>query len=673
MKRIILICVLKLFVAAAYSQEDSTVGQLKEVVITAQRRWLEAIKIPYLVETVIGRDIDDWQPRTTPESLVGLNGVFLQKTNHGGGSPFVRGLTGNQLLLLVDGVRLNNSTFRYGPNQYLNTIDPYNITRIEVVKGTGSVQYGSDALGGVIQVFTREPYFRTFQTLRKWHGSVLGKIMSSGMEQTGRASMEYSADKVAAVVGLTYRNFGDVIGGDTTGKQSPSGYDEFAWDAKIKFYLSDSSRLTVAHQFLKQSSVPLFHKVALENFRTNHTDPQLRSLQYVKLDLDGRTPILKALSVTASFQHNIEARKSNKIGSNTIKNERDLVNVIGLSADLSSDLKPWWTANSGLELYYDLVYSERNEHNDDGLIKAMRGLYPDDSRYGNYSLYSLHHFSWKKFSAEVGGRLNMFRINITDTSIGNVFLTPSAVVGNFAIMYHHNEKHKFFSSLSKGYRAPNIDDMGTLGVIDFRYELPTASLRPERSINMELGYKFNTTLLSGYATLYRMNLRDLITRVRVPGDSINGYPVYQKENTEKGHIEGSEAAIEIHPPGKFRFAGNIAYNYGENSTRAEPMRRIPPIHGRLMANYRSSGWYAAVEWLYAGKQDRLAQGDKDDNRIPAKGTPGWNVFNIYSGYKWRCIQMNGGMQNLINKDYRTHGSGINGVGRSFWMNIIFKL
>jgi len=123
-------------------------NNLQEVLITATRKKSMALSIPYSFNSISRKEMDEHQFRTTPESLVGTTGVFIQKTNHGGGSAFIRGLTGNQNLLLVDGVRFNNATFRFGPNQYLNTIDAYTIATIEVARGTGSVQYGSDALGG---------------------------------------------------------------------------------------------------------------------------------------------------------------------------------------------------------------------------------------------------------------------------------------------------------------------------------------------------------------------------------------------------------------------------------------------------------------------------------------------------------------------------------------------
>ncbi len=151
-----------LFVSAQHGEEDkkdTAIRSMDEVVVTAQRHQQQSLLVPYSVNTLSQQHIGEMNPRTTPEALMRMNGVFVQKTNHGGGSPFIRGVTGNQTLILVDGIRLNNSTFRYGPNQYLNTIDPYTIKKIEVAKGTGSVQYGTDAIGGVVNILTREPQF----------------------------------------------------------------------------------------------------------------------------------------------------------------------------------------------------------------------------------------------------------------------------------------------------------------------------------------------------------------------------------------------------------------------------------------------------------------------------------------------------------------------------------
>jgi outer membrane receptor protein involved in Fe transport len=296
-------------------------------------------------------------------------------------------------------------------------------------------------------------------------------------------------------------------------------------------------------------------------------------------------------------------------------------------------------------------------------------LYPDDSKYSNYSLYSLHHFTFSKWTIDAGLRFNTFSIRINDTTLGSVKISPSAVVGNAAILFRLHRNHNLYVSFSSGYRAPNVDDMGTLGIVDFRYEVPTADLLPEKSMHTELGYKFQGKQFSGTIAAYYMHLSNLITRVKMDGQIISSYQVYQKENTESAFIKGAEAEFNWQIVKSITFGGGIAYAYGQNLTKAEPLRRVPPLNGRLTGTYRKNKWFATAELHFASQQDRLAQGDKEDNRIPAGGTPGWEVINFYGGYKLKKVHVGIGLLNVLNEDYRTHGSGINGAGRSAWISL----
>lgn len=652
------------------AQEDTTAMLLDEVIITAERKAEKMLVVPYSTQTISKTNIGDYQSRTTPEALMGVNGVFVQKTNHGGGSPFLRGLTGNQTLILVDGIRLNNSTFRYGPNQYLNTIDAFSINKIEVVKGTGSVQYGSDAIGGVLQVFTREPYF---SDKAKWGGRTVGKYTTGDMEKTARAEVNYSAEKAAGAIGVTYRNFGDLMGGDTTGKQTPSGYKEFAFDVKSTFLLQPDVVLTLAHQFLQQRHVPVYHKVVLENFAVNEFDRQQRMLNYAKLNFKNNSRWVSNIEMIASWQQSIEGRSSRKNGSNTMRREQDEINTLGFTTDISSRFSDAWSANSGVELYGDKVNSTREDANTESNVKStFRGLYPDDSKYGNYSLYSLHHVALNKWIFEGGLRYNVFSINIRDSTLGNVKISPASFVYNASLLYKLTQQQSVYFSFNTGYRAPNVDDMGTLGIVDFRYEVPAYDLAPERSRNIELGYKLRSGKWAAGISGYYMHLHNLITRIKEE-EVINGYPVYRKENVEEGYIKGFEVEGEYRPLTGWRLAGNIAYTYGQSLTKNEPMRRIPPLNGRLITTYNRNNWFASAVLLFASKQDRLAQGDKDDNRIPAGGTQGWNILNVYGGYEFSHLKLNLGLQNIFNEDYRTHGSGINGTGRSASVSLTIKI
>ena len=104
-------------------------------------------------------DLQQLQERAPTDMFQALErevGVLMQRTQRGAAAPFIRGLTGQQVLILVDGIRLNNATFRLGPNQYFNTIDPGMVDHIEVLRGPQTVLYGADAIGGVINVVTRD-------------------------------------------------------------------------------------------------------------------------------------------------------------------------------------------------------------------------------------------------------------------------------------------------------------------------------------------------------------------------------------------------------------------------------------------------------------------------------------------------------------------------------------
>ncbi len=644
-----------------------TATTLQEVVLTATRKSSNTLSLPYSISVLERKNLDNYQFRTTPEALMGTAGVFVQKTNHGGGSPFVRGLTGNQTLLLIDGIRFNNATFRYGPNQYLNTIDQFTVDKIEVARGTGSVQYGSDALGGVVQILTKTP---KFNNEKKWLASVTGKAISQDIEYTGRADVQYQSKKVAIIAGYTQRKFGDLVGGDTTGKQTPSGYTEQAFDAKLKWQAATNALVTLAHQYVQQNDVPLYHRVKLENFAYYFFAPQKRQMSYAKLDVTTNHALVSAINVTASLQNSLENRSYLRNGNANRFVEEDKVQTFGFTADITSTIFKNWTANSGIEYYHDKVQSIKQQITvATNATVNQRGLYPSNATSGNFSLYSLHHINIQKFKVEAGLRYNSFAITIPDTTtttlkLGDVTVSPASLVGNLAVLYSIGSKQSVYASFSTGYRTPNIDDMGTLGLVDFRWEIPAYTLKPEKTYNTEIGYKYQGKSVTASVAVYYMHLADLITRVQVAGQQVGGYNVYTKENSQESYIKGFETNIAYRIVNNIIIISNMSYAFGQNLSRSEPMRRIPPFNGNLQINYQKNKWLASAEYQFASTQNRLAQGDKDDNRIPTGGTPSWQVLNLYGAYKTNSYAVRLGLQNIFNQDYRTHGSGINGMGRS---------
>lgn len=666
-----------LFNGTAFAQDNKNITdslfskELTEVVVTANRYGSVRINTPEAIRIVDGRKVQKLQLRTAPEALALTPGVFVQKTNHGGGSPFLRGLTGNQTLLLIDGIRLSNSVVRYGPNQYFNTIDVFGTEKFEVMRGSGSVQYGSDAIGGTIQAFSHN---LRFSETPDWQGTILTRFATHGMEKTGHGNISYNNRKTAFRAGVTARNFGDLVGGDTTGRLSPTGYSELDFDIKGRVSLSPSTSLTMLMQRVHQSDIPVYHKVALENYQVNRMHPQERMLAYVRLNHDFGEGVLRSAIVTASFQKSNEIRESLRNGSSLLRSENDRVRTLSFSAEALMKKGSFWNSNTGFEIYNDHVGSRRTDLDLNEQSEVFkRGLYPDGSVMTSLAAYSLHDLDFQHWNISGGIRINSYINRISDATLGDVTLKPWAVVGSIAALRKLGPASSLFVSAGNGFRAPNIDDLGTLGIVDFRYETPNFSLKPEHSFQYQAGYKHQGRKLKGEIYLYRNELYNLIVRNRVPGDTIDGYPVYIKENVERAYIQGIETAWEYDVTSSFSLSGSTTHTIGQNLTKNEPVRRIPPMFGRFAAEYGRNTWNIGLEWLAAAKQDRLAQGDKDDNRIPDGGTPGWNVFNMYAGYTFKKLSFDLSLVNMANMDYLYHGSGVNGTGRSLCLTVALNL
>ena len=653
------------------SFNDTSYVYLDSILVKSRLLQKSKINLPYSLVQKNAEAIKYGNYRTTPEALVGSSGVFVQKTNHGGGSAFIRGLTGNQTLLMLDGVRINNATFRYGPNQYLNNIDLYTINQIEVSKGTGSVEYGSDAIGGVIHLHSYTPNYNQKKT---WSTSTTFKYIGQDMEKSNRTTLQYAQKNFAIQSGITLRNFGDLVGGKNVGVQSPSGYNEKGVNTIAKLQLNKAGEITISSRFFIQKNVPIYHKVLLESFKINEIAKQERNIHSIQWEKNLQYKFLSKIKVIQSFQYSNEERESNKLNNVIYKYERDQVNSNGTSIDLYSNPTKNWQINSGIDFNADKIKSSLIDKNlTTGIAVNKRGLYPNNSSYKSFSVFNLHKIDLKKWHIEAGLRYNRFGIQLTDTSIGEVNIHPSALVGNGGISYKLNTSNIVYASLSSGYRAPNIDDMGTLGIVDFRYELPTSNLAPEKSLHYELGYKLNTKMVQFDLSGFYLNLKDIITRQKVTGSFISSYQVYSKQNSDASYIKGFETNLALQLNQQFKWSTNLTYTYGQNVTKNEPMRRIPPLFGQQELAWKNNNTQILVQHVFAGKQDRLAQGDKDDNRIGINGTPRWNVFNISLNQQFKYVFIQLGGINLLNEKYKTHGSGIYAMGRTYSLLVQFNL
>lgn len=649
---------------------DTTVFLNDEVVITADRHEKVSFESAQAISVLNKERISQLAPMSLPDALSSTHGIWMQRTNQGGGSPFIRGLTGYQTLLLIDGVRFNNTTFRSGPNQYLNTIDPLMIDRIEVVRGQGSVQYGSDAIGGVIQMMSHTPNFSSDNV--SINGYAYGKYLSNNMEKTGRLNLEVGMKNTAISIGATVKDFGDVVAGGDLGKLDATGYEEYSLDFKLVQKIGKKQLFTAAYQRLKQADVPLYHKLVTGEYATYNFHPQQRDLGYVKWVSFSDKKWIKEIRITQSFQQSFEGRIKQKSNSIEIKEEKDKVGTLGSVVEIISKPSSFWSISSGLEYYYDNVKSGAISYEENSAtVNQSRGLYPDNSSSGNFAVYSLHSFTKNKFNFSLGGRYNFYELKVDDATFGQTSITPSALVGNAGVTYKANTNFHIVGSAGTGFRAPNVNDVSSFGIADFRYETPNFDLKPEKSLNYEIGLKSKFEKFSSNIYFYRNNLTDLITNVRSTfnGQStIDGIQVYKRTNIGKAVIKGIECDLEYLLGENIMARANLNYTHGENSESKEPMRRIPPMYGNVGISWQvRSEWRINSTWSYADTQGRLSSGDIDDDRIADGGTPAWNTLDLGVNYIYKNIDIQTGIKNLFDKAYRMHGSGVDGIGRSFWI------
>jgi len=643
-----------------------------EVVIVGQRMHALSSRSPEALSVTNELSLQQLSPMSTPDVLARMPGVWMQKTNHGGGSPFIRGLTGYQTVIMIDGVRFNNGIFRSGPNQYLNTIDALSLQRVEVLRGSGSVQYGSDAIGGTVYLQTKTPEFSNESV--KTGGRLYGKYMSHDMEKTGRGELQLAGKNLALHAGLSYRDFGDIHAGGDLGRLNATSYTEYATDVKAKWRMRRNQVITMAYQHVKQNDVQLFHKINPGSYALYSFDPQQRDMGYIKYKKEGSNQLFSEFTATASVQHSLEVRKKQKTESAMQDKENDRVYTWGFLAENISVFSASWKATTGAEIYYDEIESSAQTlDTESGIVTYGRGLYPDGSSMLNASVFSLHQYTLNRLQFTGGLRYNYIALQVADEMFGQSTIEPGALVGTVKGTWEAF-RHTYLSlQANAAYRAPNINDVSSFGVADFRYEIPNFNLDPERSLTFEAGIKHTNGPVYVAFHVFRNQLTNLITNVRATyngQDSIDGIQVYQRENSNKALLQGLEGEFRYAMNSRLVFDSYLMYTHGQNISASEPMRRIPPLNGKAGLSWIPlNGLTLFAETFFAASQPRLSGGDIDDDRIADGGTPGWYSIDVRAAWQYHNLQVNGGVANITNQAYRLHGSGVDAPGLSAWLSV----
>ena len=637
----------------------------KDVVITANRHERKPFLTPEAISVYDQQQFHQLAPANMPELLADIPGVWVNPFTPGYGSMAIRGLSGNRNLLMIDGIRLNHAGLAGDRNALLNTIDPFSMERLEVVRGSGSVQYGSDAMGGVAHILTKSPSFSN-QGL-KVHANSFFRYMSHGMEKSGRGELQLSSSHVAIHAGYTKRDFGNML---TAGRRflDPSGYQEEAADFKAGIRISNRHMLTLAHQRVNQQNIPTYPELTSGRYERNFFDPQQRQLSYARITSFFNNPWFSQVKITGSFQRLTHGQEFKKAEEAEVMTQKDEIETWGGTVEVHSKPNLYWNIVSGVEIYQDQLNSKayKQEVGSSQLIPTRSHLL-DGSLAGSMGIYSLHTLDIVKLRLSFGGRANAFLLNGIDTEFGQQQLKPQALVGNISALYPLTQQVHITSSFNTGFRSPNLYDISSFGSSEYRFEVPTDSLAAERSFTSQIGLKANTDHFTGSLVFYRTQLTDLIDQVpsNFMGNTIyEGLPVYEKVNIGQAFLQGFEAALEVPVTSAFALYGSVVYTYGEDLTREEPLSKTPPLNSRLGLRFRTKiGVWSRLEWMRAGTQDRLSAADMEDPYMNPLGTPSWNVVNIHLGYNFKWGYATLGIRNVFDESYRLHGSAIDGRGR----------
>ena len=669
------------------------VETLPEVVVTALRSETTLAEVPGTVHVVDHDALRQDAPRTTPDALRGLPSVMVQKTAYGQGSPFLRGFTGFRTLMMVDGIRLNNSAFRDGPNQYWNTVDPWSVDRYEVAMGPASVLYGSDAVGGAVNALTLAPPAwtgaPTYERTLAYRGATADESTQARAGVRARVT-----EKLGLAAGFTWKKFNDVRGGEDVGRQRHTGYDEQDFDVRADYAVNENTTLTLAHQQVEQDDAwrthSTFYGIDWEGLKAG--DDQIRSydqkraLTYLRLaaaDLDG---FVDAYRLTLSRQ--AQEEDLDRLRADSRRDETGFdVTTWGASLELQSE-SAFGRWVYGVDYARDEVDSYGRHVKADGTPGKtdVQGPVADDAAYDlvgafvqdTVSLFDEAveltpgiRYTWAQLDADriadpVGGEATS-RVDDWDSVVGS--LRASAPLGA-------RRRHAVFAGVSQGFRAPNLSDLTRLDAArSTEIETPVDHLDPERFVSAEAGARWQGDRLSAELAAYYTWIEDMIVRAPT-GEVIDGLDEVTKKNAGNGYVAGAELTLgyQVAEDWHVRLMGSWmegevdAYPTSDPSSERDSISRLMPLTGQAALRWQPVGeaFWLEAEVDAAEKATRLSADDeRDTQRIPPGGTPGYAVLALRGGVTvLDALRLTLALENATDEDYRIHGSGVNEPGRN---------
>jgi hemoglobin/transferrin/lactoferrin receptor protein len=668
-----------------------------EIIVSANRFNENQKDVPREIVVLNENDIKYQNVQTTGDLLEKTGDVFVQKSQLGGGSPILRGFEASRILIVIDGIRLNNLIFRAGHLQNVIRIDNNIIERTELLMGSGSLMYGSDALGGVMSFYTRNPILSNNNNLL-WKGEAFGRYSTANNEKTGHFNINVGGKQLGFFGSFTYSSFGDlrmgsnydivtnenwkrkyyterINGVDVMTKnddydiQKQTAYNQYDVLGKILFKQSNKVNHTFNFQFSNTNDVPRYDRLNTPGTGGNfayaewYYGPETRLMGSYKLELKADKSFYDNANIIAAYQNIKESRVSRRFGSTKLVSRNEKVDALTLNVDLFKKIKSN-EIRYGLEGTYNTVNSTAFSRNvNTGVETPADTRYPDGGNY-MYSIAGYLSHSWEinnQFVLSEGFRLSYVALNskFNDTTFYNFPYKEAdqknfAVTGQLGLVYMPGSDWRFYLNGATGFRAPDVDDLAkvfessagtatSLGTVI----VPNPDLKPEYTYTGEFGFSkvFDNKIKIegvGYATWFQ----NAITtgKFKFNGqDTINyqGFPalVYANQNAEKGaYILGYKLGFSADLTSYLSLTSSVSFTYGRIVTDSTdyPLDHIPPVMGKTSLILNFNKFKGDFSVLYNGWKhvwDYNMLGEDNFADATPYGMPSWYTLNLSAAYQ----------------------------------------
>lgn len=703
---------------------------LNPVVVSGSRFPDSLRTLPQQINVISSSDIAFENAMSMADVLQNTGEVLVQKSQFGGGSPILRGFEASRILLVVDGVRMNNAIYRAGHLQNSITMDQAMLDNVEIAYGPSSVVYGSDALGGVIHFRSKDPKLLTGGNAVA-SGNVSARYGTAASDKTAHFDLNLAGKKIASLTSVTFSDFDDLHAGanpnknnkygsfgfrpyyqqtingvdtiiknsDST-KQVSSGYTQYDILEKILYQPNIQNTHLLNLQFSTSSDVPRYDRLTRAGSGPNtlksaewYYGPQTRFLASYQYTNTQSTKLYDAMHITASYQWIEESRNDRGFGKPDLSSRTENVSVIGLTADFMKNIRKN-KLHYGIEGYLNDVKSVATSTDIfSNEVSPESTRYPDGgSQMNMYAVYANHSLSFAgdKLILHDGLRFNVTQLDarFIDTTFypfpySEISQNNSALTGSIGLTFLPSDSWKIALLESSGFKSPNIDDLAKVfdsepGIV----VVPNPDLKPEYTFNTDLQIvkEFRDVVeleVTGFYTLYRNYF------TTAPG-TFNGEDsimydgelsqVLTSTNFGKAYIYGFNAGIDITITEYLSLSSYINYTYGriETDSTPSPLDHIPPLYGKTSLNLQISKFHAECYSLYNGwkhlEDYNITGGEDNLSSASVDGMPSWFTLNFKAAYAITdFLQVQAGCENILDLNYRVFASGISAPGRNIFI------